>query len=139
MSVRGGIREKSAGSGERGSAVAGFALTAGLTTLVFVIVLQFAFVLHTKAVLIDAAGQGARVAARHDSGPDQGVARTAQLLDPIAPGAQIAASVQRLETGDRIEVEVKATLPILGSFGIPGLLTARGHAVKQVYAPVGDS
>lgn len=122
-------------TGERGSAVAGFALTAGLTTLVFVIVLQFAFVLHTKAVLIDAAGQGARVAARHDSGTGQGVARTVQLLESVAPGAKITTSVQSLTVGERIEVEVAATLPILGSFGIPGLLKAKGHAIKEAYAP----
>lgn len=121
---------------ETGAAVAGFALTAGLTTLVFLIVLQFAFVLHTKAVVIDAAGQGARIAARHNASVSQGIARTAELLEPLAGTPDITTARLTVGNSQTIRVTVSTQFPVLGPFGIPGLLTAHGNALVETYDPL---
>lgn len=121
---------------EMGAAVAGFALTAGLTTLVFLIVLQFAFVLHTKAVIIDAAGQGARIAARHNASVDQGIARTAKILEPLAGTPQITATQLAVGSTPAIRFTVSTQFPLLGPFGVPGMLTAHGNALVETYDPL---
>lgn len=118
---------------ESGEAVAGFALTAGLTTLIFLIVMQFGYFLYTKAVIIDAAGQGARVAARHLGTIDQGITRTNELLGSIAGTPKVMASRKQIGASHSIEITVTAQLPLLGPYGIPGLLEAKGNALVEQY------
>lgn len=121
---------------ERGEAVAGFALTAGLTTLVFLIVMQFGYLLYTKAVIIDAAGQGARVAARHQGTMAQGIARTNALLDSVAGTPRVVATRHEDGAAQIIQISVSAQLPLLGPYGIPGLLNAKGNALVEEYEPM---
>lgn len=116
--------------------MAGFALTAGLTTLVFLIVLQFAFFLHTKAVLIDAAGQGARVAARHGGTLEQGIARTNDILSPLTTTPTVTAHHQTLGQRPAVRITVTTQFPILGPYGLPGFLHAQGNALVETYEPL---
>ena len=71
-----GVRTES----ESGSAVAEFVMVSALLTVLTLAVLQLALALHIRNTVLDAAAEGARYAALADSGLDQGVARSRDLI-----------------------------------------------------------
>src|SRR5665648_934435 len=68
------------GDRESGSAVADFAMVAGLLSLLFVAVLQLGLALHIRNTLIACASEGARYGARADATPQDAVGRASQLI-----------------------------------------------------------
>ena len=60
---------------ESGSAVADFAMVAGLLSLLFLAVFQLGLALHIRNTLIACASEGARYGARADATPGDGEAR----------------------------------------------------------------
>lgn len=123
-----------AGEGERGSAPAEFALVSGLLALLTLSVLQLGLALHVRNTALDAAAEGARIAALADNGLSEGVQRTRDLLrTALSPGyARSVTAEYRELTGTRtVEVTVLLPLPVLGLVGIEQGLEVRGHAALE--------
>ncbi|PJJ76927.1 TadE-like protein [Sediminihabitans luteus] len=109
-------------------------LVSALVVALFLGVVQVALVLHVRAVLVDAAGEGARVAARADRTPADGVDRTRALVrDAVSArfAQDVSAGTATLDGLEVVEVTVRAPLPVVGLLGPSGTLTVTGHAVAE--------
>ncbi len=119
---------------ERGAATADFAMVSVLVVVVFLAVLQIGLALHTRNLLISCASEGARMGARADAVPGQGVART-QALISASLSARYARSVTSRESavgGVRVvEVRVVAPIPVLGLLGPDDRLDVVGRAFLE--------
>lgn len=116
---------------ERGSAVAEFAMVAGLLVLLLLAVVQFAVVLLVRNTLQDAAAQGARVAAFADGSLDDGAQRTTQLISAaLGPGyCDHVRARYATEGGVRVvAITVLSPIPVVGLVGFGDALEVTGHA-----------
>ncbi|MDF3046580.1 MAG: pilus assembly protein [Ornithinibacter sp.] len=124
----------SAVRGERGAAMADFAMVSVLVVVLFLAVFQLGLALHTRNTLISCASEGARLGARADAVPGQGVSRT-QALITASLSAQFARNVTSREAvvgGVRVvEVRVVAPLPVIGLLGPDGRLDLVGRAFLE--------
>src|SRR3954453_12124173 len=116
---------------ERGAAVADFAMVSALVLLLFLAVFQLGLALHTRNTLISCASEGARLGARADAVPGQGVSRTKALIrQSLSP--RFAHDVTSRETsvnGVRVvEVRVVAPVPVIGLLGPDDRLDVVGRA-----------
>ncbi|MCL2594351.1 MAG: pilus assembly protein [Promicromonosporaceae bacterium] len=119
---------------ERGAAVAEFALVSTLVVLLFGAVVQVALAQHVRTLLIDAAGEGARVAARADREPQDGLAWTQELITATLPkrfAADVSAETMVFDGLPLVAVTVTAPLPLMGLLGPSGVITVTGHALKE--------
>lgn len=119
---------------ERGSAIVDFALVGGLLTLLFAAVLQLTLALHVRNTLVDCAAEGARYAALADRTPQDGEARTRELItQSLAPGyaEDITAREVVVDGVPLVEVVVVAPLPVAGLLGPSGTLTVTGRALGE--------
>jgi TadE-like protein len=120
--------------GERGSAPAEFALVSGLLAVLTLSVLQLGLALHVRNTALDAAAEGARVAALADSGLGEGEQRTRDLLrTALSPGYArgVTAAYRDLAGTRAVEVTVVLPLPVLGLVGIDKGLEVQGHAAVE--------
>ncbi|WP_308084715.1 TadE family protein [Agromyces mediolanus] len=121
-------------AGERGSAVAEFAMVAMLLTVLALAVIQLALALHVRNTVLDAASEGARFAALAGAAPDAGALRTRELIT-TAVGAAYATEIEQVrverEGVELARVTVRAALPVLGLLGPPGSLEVSGHAAIE--------
>lgn len=123
-----------AGEGERGSAPAEFALVSGLLAVLTLSVLQLGLALHVRNTALDAAAEGARVAALADSGLGEGEQRTRDLLrTALSPGyaREVTSGYRDVSGTPTVEVTVVVPLPLLGLVGIERGLEVRGHAAVE--------
>lgn len=124
----------SAVRGERGAAMADFAMVSVLVVVLFLAVFQLGLALHTRNTLISCASEGARLGARADAVPGQGVSRT-QALITTSLSARFARNVTSREAvvgGVRVvEVRVVAPLPVIGLLGPDGRLDLVGRAFLE--------
>jgi Flp pilus assembly protein TadG len=124
----------SAVRGERGAAMADFAMVSVLVVVLFLAVFQLGLALHTRNTLISCASEGARLGARADAVPGQGVSRT-QALITASLSARFARNVTSREAvvgGVRVvEVRVVAPLPVIGLLGPDGRLDLVGRAFLE--------
>lgn len=120
---------------EKGAAVVDFALTSGLLALLFAAVLQLGAALHIRNTLVSCASEGARHAARVGSSPEQGAARTEDLIRrAVSDGYadDVSASVEQTPDGvEVVVVRVRAPLPVLGPLGPDGALDVTGRAFLE--------
>ncbi|MFI9485532.1 TadE family protein [Promicromonospora sp. NPDC052451] len=119
---------------EAGSAAAEFVLVSVLVLAIFLGVVQVALAVHVRSLAIDAAAEGARVAARADRGLADGAARTRALLADTLTGAYARDVTAGRTTSGGVavtEVTVRAPLPVVGLLGPGGVLTVRGHALEE--------
>jgi Flp pilus assembly protein TadG len=119
---------------ERGAAVVDFVLVGALLTVLFVALLQFAFVLHVRNVLIDCATEGARYGALADRDADAGAQRARELItaDLSAGYARdVEASVVTQDGLALVEVRVSAPLPVAGLLGVGRTIAVSGHSVVE--------
>ena len=119
---------------ERGAAIADFAMVSVLVVAVFLAVLQVGLALHTRNLLISCASEGARMGARADAVPGQGVART-QALISASLSPRYVRTVTSRETavgGVRVvEVRVVAPIPVLGLLGPDDRVDVVGRAFLE--------
>ncbi|QCU78475.1 pilus assembly protein [Citricoccus sp. SGAir0253] len=119
--------------GERGSAVAESVMVMALLSVVFAAILQFGLVIHVRNTLIDAASAGARHGALGDRTPDDGAARTRELLAGSIPGgadAEVSAAVVGGPGVPLVRVTVRTSMPMVGFLTGPVTLEADGHAFR---------
>ncbi len=119
---------------ERGAAVADFTMVSVLVVVLFLAVFQLGLALHTRNTLISCASEGARLGARADAVPGQGVSRTEALISSsLSP--RYARQVTGRETvvaGVRVvEVRVVAPIPVLGLLGPDDRLDVVGRAFLE--------
>ncbi|MBO0607905.1 TadE/TadG family type IV pilus assembly protein [Myceligenerans salitolerans] len=119
---------------EHGAAVAETVVVTGFVLVLLLGVIQVTLAVHARALAVDAAAEGARVAARADRGPADGVARARELLT-ASLNSSYARDVTARETtldGLRvIEVRVTTPLPVIGLLGPAEAVTVRGHALEE--------
>nr|WP_268921386.1 TadE/TadG family type IV pilus assembly protein [Serinibacter arcticus] len=105
--------------------------------LVLVLVLglvQLAYALWVRTVLIDAAGEGARYAALLDGDLGSGEQRALQVAaSGVTDGYvdHVDASVTSEAGYDVIVVELRAPVPVIGLLGPTGTLSVAGRAVVE--------
>ena len=119
---------------ERGAAVADFAMVSVLVVVLFLAVFQLGLALHTRNTLISCASEGARVGARADAVPGQGVSRAESLIsESLSPRyARHVTSRETLVEGVRVvEVRVVAPVPVLGLLGPDDRLDVVGRAFLE--------
>ncbi|MFC7402822.1 TadE family protein [Citricoccus sp. GCM10030269] len=104
-----------------------------LLSILFAAILQFCIIIHVRNTLIDAASAGARYGALGDQVPDDGAARTRDLLAGSIPGGEEAEVSAQLVGGDGttlVRVTVHTQMPMIGFLGGPVGLEADGHAYR---------
>ncbi|KRD36653.1 pilus assembly protein TadE [Oerskovia sp. Root918] len=119
---------------EDGSAVVDFVLVSVLVVALLLGVVQVVLALHVRAVVIDSAAEGARLAGRADRTPADGVERTRQLIDAALSerfAQDVTAREVELEGLSVVEVTVTAPFPVVGLLGPAGTLTVSGHALVE--------
>ncbi|WP_370894825.1 TadE family protein [Janibacter sp. GXQ6167] len=112
-----------------------FVMTAGLLSLLFVMVLQVGLALHVRNTLISCASEGARYGARLGATPGEGAARTEDLISSsLSPryAKGVRATTETTEAGvDVVVVRVSAPLPVLGPYGPGDSLEVSGRAFAE--------
>jgi len=119
---------------ERGAAVADFTMVSVLVVVLFLAVFQLGLALHTRNTLISCASEGARLGARADAVPGQGVSRTESLISSsLSPNyARHVSSRETVVAGVRVvEVRVAAPVPVLGLLGPADRLAVVGRAFLE--------
>lgn len=116
---------------EEGSAVAEFPMVAVLIIVIALGVVQAALIMHTRNTLIDAAVQGAHHAALVGATPEDGAERAERLIEDRFGSSFHVDSTAVQSTDGTIEVEVSATLPLVGLFGPAGALSVEGRALDE--------
>ena len=119
---------------ESGSAPAEFAMVGALLTLLTVAVLQLGLGLLVRNTLIDAAAEGAHVAALADNTLGDGVERTRELIGASVGkryAGDVSAAYQRYRGRSAVVVTVRAPLPLLGLLGSEKTLEVSGHAPRE--------
>jgi hypothetical protein len=109
-------------------------LVGALLTVLFVALLQFAFVLHVRNVLIDCATEGARYGALADQDAEAGAQRARELIAAdLSPGyaGDVEASVVNQAGLALVEVRVSAPLPVAGLLGVGRTIAVSGHSVVE--------
>lgn len=119
---------------DEGSAAVDFVLVGGLTTIVFMAVVQLTLGLHVRNTLVDCAGEGARYAAQADRELADGEQRTRELItSALAPSFAGSVTARTVSRGglELVEIEVRAPLPVIGLLGPSGGITVRGHGIEE--------
>jgi Flp pilus assembly protein TadG len=126
------IRDRGDGLGDDGAAVVEFVLVSVLLLGLFLSVVQLGFALYVRNTLVACAADGARYAANADRSPADGAQQTRALIRRSLPDRfadDVAAGYE--PASDTVFVQVRASLPILGPWGIPNRLVLRGHALEE--------
>lgn len=119
--------------GERGSAVAGFALVMPLLLAVALAVLQLLLTVHVRTTLTAAAAEGARAQARSGAPAGAGEVRARALADRSLAAGLVESVTTRRERAEGVPVtavEIVASLPLLGILA-PLRMTVVGHALTE--------
>lgn len=121
---------------ERGNSTVEFVLVSVLVLALFLLVLQVAFVLHTRNVLVASAQEGARYGANADRGPADAQDRTravvADALSPVAAGRMDYTAEQVVVDGlTAVRVTVSGPLPVVFLPAGPLRISVRGHALEE--------
>ena len=119
---------------ESGSAVADFAMVAGLLSLLFLAIFQLGLALHIRNTLIACASEGARYGARAGATPQDGVARASQLISASLPGryaGNVTAVTATVGGVAVVQLRIEAPLPVLGPFGPDRVLTVQARAFSE--------
>ena len=109
-------------------------MVAVLVVMLFLAVFQRGLTLHTRNTLISCASEGARLGARLDAVPGQGVARTQSLISQsLSPEyARKVSARESVVDGVRVvEVRVVAPIPVLGLLGPNDRLDVVGRAFLE--------
>ncbi|NNC11115.1 pilus assembly protein [Planctomonas sp. JC2975] len=120
---------------ERGSAPAEFAMVAALLTVLTLAVLQLGLALLVRNTLIDAAAEGAHVAALADNTLADGRERTRSLIGTaVGDGyaSDVTAAYGSYLGVPAVIVTVRAPLPLAGLFGPDRVVEVSGHAPVEV-------
>lgn len=102
---------------QRGSAPAEFLMVSVLLTTLTLAVLQIALALYVRNVVHDATVEGAFYAALADTTLADGEARVTSTVDHMLADGLVQ-SISATEADGTITMRVRATLPLLGLWGV---------------------
>lgn len=111
-----------------------FVLVGTLVILIFAALLQLALALHVRNILVDSAAEGARAGALVGAGDETAVERTRYLIDlALSQRYTHEVSTRRVEVEGMalLQVDVRATIPLLGLVGPTRELEVSGRAVLE--------
>ncbi len=111
-----------------------FALVSVVLVLMFLATIQIGYALHVHNTATAHVIEGARVGARADNTPQDGVARAVELLETTLPGRYgTTVSGERSRSGGVAVVRVTAELPlpVIGPLGVPGTMRVTGQAYAE--------
>ncbi len=119
-------------AGDDGSVVVEQLMTMILVVMIALGVLQVALAVHVRNTLIEAAAEGARLAARSDRDLDDGAARAESLAAESLGGLDVSADAAGATVAGMpaVVVTVTAPVPVLGLWG-PGEATVHGTALEE--------
>ncbi|WP_216853616.1 TadE/TadG family type IV pilus assembly protein [Phytoactinopolyspora halotolerans] len=115
--------------------MAEFTLISALLAILFLAILQMAFVVHVRNTLIASAAEGARYAANANRTLADGAARTEALIaESLSPSLarDVTSRMIDLDGAATVEVNVVTTLPLAGLLGVDRGLSVSGHAVAEI-------
>ena len=75
------LAERSVEDSERGDASTEFVMVGALLVLLTMAILQVSFALYARTMLVDATAAGARYGTMRDRTPQEGMARTRQMIE----------------------------------------------------------
>jgi ACT domain-containing protein len=107
--------------------------------LIAVAVLQLALALHVRSVMVQAASEGARLAAMAGADPRAGAQRTERILAGSIAGTAVRTTTVRVDRSGPVPVaavDVTTDLPLIGLLG-PVPMTVTGRAVVESTAELG--
>ncbi len=122
---------------ERGNSTVEFTLVSALVVLLFLIVLQVGFLLHTRTVLVAAAQEGARYGANADRGPEDAERRAYEVVSEALSPAVAArmdrprAALVALDGALVMEVTLAGPAPLVLLPAGPVRLRVQGHALEE--------
>ena len=122
---------------DRGNSTVEFTLVSVLVLFLFLLVLQFGYLLHTRNVLIAAAQEGARYGANADRGPADAEQRASEVVrDALSAGAAARldrprARVVDLDGARVMEVTLSGPAPLVLLPAGPVRLRVQGHALEE--------
>ena len=119
---------------DRGAATVEFTLVSALVVLMFLAAVQVGYALHVRNTATAHVIEGARIGARADNTPADGVARASELLATTLPGRYgTTVTGERASAGgvDVVRVSADLPLPVIGPLGIPGTMTVTGQAYAE--------
>lgn len=119
---------------DTGAAPVEFVLVGALLTVLTMAVLQFGFAVYVRNVVHDAAVEGAYHAALADTTLADGAARTEQVLSRVvgeAYGVEVDVAEETRFGYAAVAVTVRATLPLVGVWGLPEALEVTAHAPAE--------
>src|SRR6266545_4456615 len=103
---------RSDGQGERGQTMVELALALPVLLVILIAIVQFALVYHARDVATTAAQEGARLAAAEGRTPEEGVARTQDVLESGLGGTGSEFNVTAQDTGEMVVVEASGDYPL---------------------------
>lgn len=109
-------------------------MVASLLTVLVLALVQLCLALFVRNTLLDAAAEGARIAALADSSLEDGVQRTRQLVgDTLGRGygVEVQADYETRLGVTATAVTVRARLPVIGLLGVEGGIEVSGHAAME--------
>lgn len=119
---------------ERGNVTAEFVMVSALVLMLFGVVLQIAFALYARNIMLDAASAGARYGTLLDRTESEGRTRTEEIIAGGLPDiyqTTVSSSAVTVNGVDAIEIRVQGTLPVVGPFGFDQGIEVSGHAIVQ--------
>ncbi len=121
---------------DRGSSTVEYVLVSVLVLALFLLVLEVAFTVHTRNVLVASAQDGARYGANADRGPVDAAERTrAVVADALSPGTagRMDVRAEQVVIGGRatVRVTVSGPLPVVFLPAGPLTISVRGHALEE--------
>lgn len=114
--------------------MADFAMVSGLLSLLFLAVFQLGLALHIRNTLIACASEGARYGARANATPQDGVARTSELISASLSDryAENVTAVTTTKDGIAVvQLRIEAPLPVLGPLGPDRVLAIQAQAFSE--------
>lgn len=119
-----------------GSAPVEFVLVGLILTALTLGVLQLALAVYVRNVVHDAAVEGAFHAALADTEAREGAERTRQIIARAVGGVyaeDIAVTESVMSGAPTVTVSVRAPLPVIGLWGIPGAWEVSAHAPAESF------
>jgi TadE-like protein len=118
-------------AGERGATIVEFLAVAVLAVVALLGVAQIAMWTWARNVAVNAAHEGARLAAEPGRPLDDGVVRTRQLLHDGLGGAGSAFAVAAGQAGGEVEVDARGDAPTILPFLPAFTVTATAHVLDE--------
>src|SRR6266511_3479906 len=97
---------------EGGQTMVELALVLPVLLIILIAIVQFALVYHARDVATTAAQEGARLAAAEGRTPEEGVARTQDVLESGLGSTGAGFTVTAQDTGEMVVVEASGDYPL---------------------------